>query len=78
MGSKEFTAREIRKIALEYIFSKNSSYKKLAEKYGCSSSKISTMMNYDLLYVSRLLYLLAEIRARYNQKKNMRKYFSHK
>ena len=36
------------------------------------------MMNYDLLYVSRLLYLLAEIRARYNRRKNMRKYFSHK
>lgn len=78
MSSKEFTARDIRKIALDYIFSKDSSYKKLAEKYDCSSSKISTMMNYDLLYVSRLLYLLAEIRARYNRKKNMRKYFSHK
>ena len=33
MSSKEFTARDIRKIALDYIFSKDSSYKKLAEKY---------------------------------------------
>ena len=43
MSSKEFTTRDIRKIALDYIFSKDSSYKKLAEKYDCSSSKISSL-----------------------------------
>ena len=41
MSSKKFTAKEIKKIARSYIFGKNMTYKKLAEMYGCSDSKIS-------------------------------------
>lgn len=67
MSSKKFGPKEIKAIARDYIFGKNMTYKKLAEKYGCSSSTISYMMNYDLLEVSRIYYLLAELKARHNQ-----------
>lgn len=68
--SKQIDKKLVRKIATEYIFTKTS-YRKLGEKYKCSSSKISYMMNYDLLEVSRVLYALAELKARYNMKKNL-------
>lgn len=72
MGNK-FDKKMIKKIAREYIFT-NTSYRKLSEKYKCSSSKISYMMNYDLLEYSRVLYVLAELKARYNQKQNMKNF----
>ena len=50
----KFDKKMIKKIAREYIFT-NTSYRKLGEKYKCSSSKISYMMNYDLLEYSRIL-----------------------
>lgn len=68
--SKQIDKKLVRKIAIEYIFTKTT-YRKLAEKYNCSSSKISYMMNYDLLEVSRILYALAELKARSNMKKNL-------
>lgn len=74
-NNKKFTDKEIKNIAKEYIFSKNISYKKLAEKYGCSDNKISYMMNYDLLEISRFLYVLADLKAKYNKKKAMKKFF---
>ena len=68
MSSKKFTAKEIKKIARSYIFGKNMTYKKLAEMCGCSDSKISYMMNYDLLEYSRILYVLAELKAKAKEK----------
>ena len=44
-------------------------YKKLAEMYGCSDSKISYMMNHDLLDISRILFILVDKKAQYNKKK---------
>ena len=69
MSSKKFTAKEIKKIARSYIFGKNMTYKKLAEMYGCSDSKISFMMNHDLLDISKILFILVEKKAQYNKKK---------
>ena len=69
MSSKKFTAKEIKKIARSYIFSKNMTYKKLAEMYGCSDSKISFMMNHELLDISRILFILVDKKAQYNKKK---------
>ena len=69
MSSKKFTAKEIKKIARSYIFGKNMTYKKLAEIYGCSDSKISYMMNHDLLDISRILFILVDKKAQYNRKK---------
>ena len=69
MSSKKFTAKEIKKIARSYIFGKNMTYKKLAEMYGCSDSKISYMMNHDLLDISKILFILVEKKAHYNKKK---------
>lgn len=77
MSSKKFGKKEVTQIAREYIFT-NTTYQKLAEKYDCSSSLISYVLNYDLLEYSRVLYLLADIKASHNQKKNMRKYFKSK
>ena len=69
MSSKKFTAKEIKKIARSYIFGKNMTYKKLAEMYGCSDSKISYMMNHELLDISRILFILVDKKALYNKKK---------
>ena len=69
MSSKKFTAKEIKKIARSYIFGKNMTYKKLAEMYGCSDSKISFMMNHELLDISRILFILVDKKAQYNKKK---------
>ena len=69
MSSKKFTAKEIKKIARSYIFGKNMTYKKLAEMYGCSDSKISYMMNHELLGISRILFILVDKKAQYNKKK---------
>ena len=69
MSSKKFTAKEIKKIARSYIFGKNMTYKKLAEMYGCSDSKISYMMNHELLDISRILFNLVDKKAKYNKKK---------
>ena len=69
MSSKKFTAKEIKKIARSYIFGKNMTYKKLAEMYGCSDSKISYMMNYDLMDISNILFILVDKKAQYNKKK---------
>ena len=69
MGSKNFMDKDIKKIARQYIFSKNMTYKKLAEMYGCSDSKISYMMNHDLLDISRILFILVDKKAQYNKKK---------
>ena len=69
MSSKKFTAKEIKKIARSYIFGKNMTYKKLAELYGCSDSKISFMMNHELLDISRILFILVDKKAQYNKKK---------
>ena len=69
MSSKKFTTKEIKKIARSYIFGKNMSYKKLAEMYGCSDSKISYMMNHELLDISRILFILVDKKAQYNKKK---------
>ena len=69
MSSKKFTAKEIKKIARSYIFGKNMTYKKLAEMYGCSDSKISYMMNYDLMDISKILFILVEKKAQHNKKK---------
>ena len=69
MSSKKFTAKEIKKIARTYIFGKNMTYKKLAEMYGCSDSKISYMMNHELLDISRILFILVDKKAQYNKKK---------
>lgn len=68
--SKQIDKKLVKKIATEYILTKTS-YRKLGEKYNCSSSKISYMMNYDLLEVSRILYALVELKARHNIKKNL-------
>ena len=69
MGSKKFTNKEIKKIARQYIFDKNMTYKKLAEMYDCSDSKISYMMNHDLLDISRILFILVDKKAQHNKKK---------
>lgn len=69
MSSKKFTAKEIKKIARSYIFGKNMTYKKLAEMYGCSDSKISYMMNYDLMDISKILFILVDKKAQHNKKK---------
>ena len=69
MSSKKFTAKEIKKIARSYIFGKNMTYNKLAEMYGCSDSKISYMMNHELLDISRILFILVDKKAQYNKKK---------
>ena len=69
MSSKKFTAKEIKKIARSYIFGKNMTYKKLAEMYGCSDSKISYMMNHELFDISRILFILVDKKAQYNKKK---------
>ena len=69
LGNKKFTDKEIKKIARTYIFGKNMTYKKLAEIYGCSDSKISYMMNHDLLDISRILFILVDKKAQYNKKK---------
>lgn len=74
MSSKKFDKVTVKKIAREYIFT-DTTYKKLAQKYGCSDSKISYMMNYDLLEYSRILYVLADLKASHNRKKNMKKWF---
>ena len=66
---KKFSNKDIKKIARSYIFGKNMTYKKLAEKYGCSDSKISYMMNHDLLDISKILFFLVEKKAQYNKKK---------
>ena len=68
-NKNKFTNKDIKKIALKYIFGKNMTYKKLAEKYGCSDSKISFMMNHDLLDTSKILFILVEKKAQYNKKK---------
>ena len=69
MSSKKFTAKEIKKIARSYIFGKNMTYKMLAEMYGCSDSKISYMMNHDLLDISKILFILVDKKAQHNKKK---------
>ena len=69
MGSKKFTDKDIKRIARQYIFGKNMTYKKLAEMYGCSDSKISHMMNYELEEVSKILFTLVEKKAEHNKKK---------
>ena len=69
MSSKKFTAKEIKKIARSYIFGKNMTYKKLAEMHGCSDSKISYMMNYDLMDISKILFILVDKKAQHNKKK---------
>ena len=69
MSSKKFTTKEIKKIARSYIFDKNMTYKKLAEMYGCSDSKISYMMNHDLLDISIIFFILVDKKAQYNKKK---------
>ena len=69
MSSKKFTAKEIKKIARSYTFGKNMTYKKLAEMYGCSDSKISYMMNYDLMDISKILFILVDKKAQHNKKK---------
>lgn len=66
---KKFSNKDIKKIARSYIFGKNMTYKKLAEKYGCSDSKISYMMNHDLLDISKILFFLVEKKAQHNKKK---------
>ena len=66
---KKFSNKDIKKIARSYIFGKNMTYKKLAEKYGCSDSKISYMMNHDLLDISKILFFLVETKAQHNKKK---------
>ena len=69
MGSKKFTNEDIKKIARRYIFGKNMTYKKLAEMYGCSDSKISHMMNHELEEISKILFILVEKKAEHNKKK---------
>ena len=69
MSSKKFTNKEIKNIARQYIFGKNMTYKKLAEMYGCSDSKISYMMNHEPLDISRILFILVDKKAQYNKKK---------
>ena len=69
MSSKKFTAKEIKKITRSHIFGKNMTYKMLAEMYGCSDSKISYMMNHDLLDISRILFILVDKKAQHNKKK---------
>ena len=69
MCSKKFTNAEITKIAKRYIFSKGMTYKKLAEMYGCSKSKISFMLNNELPNISKILFILVEKKAQYNKKK---------
>ena len=66
---KSFTAKQIKQIARKYIFGKGMTYKKLAEMYGCSDSKISYLMNHDLLDISKILFFLVEKKAQYNKKK---------
>ena len=66
---KSFTDKQIKQIARKYIFGKGMTYKKLAEMYGCSDSKISYLMNHDLLDISKILFFLVEKKAQYNKKK---------
>ena len=66
---KSFTDKQIKQIARKYIFSKGMTYKKLGEMYGCSDSKISYLMNHDLLDISKILFFLVEKKAQYNKKK---------
>lgn len=77
MTAPKFDKAMVKKIAREYVFT-NTTYSKLAKKYGCSSSKISTMMNYEILDYSRILYALVEIKANYNRKKNMKNFINKK
>ena len=77
MSGKKFTDKEIKKIAKAYIFGKDMTYKKLADMYGCSDSKISYMMNHDLLDISKALFTLVNKKAQYNKKK-VRKMFTMK
>lgn len=77
MASPKFDKAMVKKIAREYVFT-DTTYSKLAEKYGCSSTKISTMMNHEILRYSRILYALAEWKAEHNRKKNMKKFFGKK
>lgn len=67
--TKKFSDKDIKKIARKYIFGRNMTYKKLGEMYGCSDSKISYLMNHDLLDVSRILFFLVEKKAQHNKKK---------
>ena len=66
---KSFTDKQIKQIARKYIFGKGMTYKKLAEMHGCSDSKISYLMNHDLLDISKILFFLVEKKAQYNKKK---------
>lgn len=63
MGSivrkKEFTVAErtfIVKVAMSYVYTKDSSYKKLREKYGLSNWMIHKILHEDLPLVSSKLY----------------------
>ena len=73
--AKKFDKKMVKQIAKEYLFT-NTSYKKLGNKYNCSSSTISYLMNYDLLETSRVLYILVALKAKHAQTKAMKKYFS--
>ena len=66
---KSFTDKQIKQIAIKYIFGKDMTYKKLGEMYGCSDSKISYLMNHDLLDISKILFFLVEKKAQHNKKK---------
>lgn len=74
MSIKKFDKATIKKIAREYIFT-DTTYRELAQKYECSDSTISVLMNYDLLDCSRVLYFLADLKATHNRKKNMKRWF---
>lgn len=77
-NEKKFTAQQIKTIAKEYIFVKGMTYKKLAEKYHCSPATITRMMNHNLKEISKFLYKLAALKAKYNSKKNMKRFMKHK
>lgn len=74
MCAKKFTNKEIKQIARTYIFTKNMTYKKLGEIYKCSDSRISCILKFELVDISRILYLLVCLKANHNKKKARKKF----
>lgn len=73
MARVSFTDAQVKQIAKEYVFQKVT-YKQLAEKYGCSDSKISHMMNHELQDISKFWFKLVSWKAEHNKKVNLKKF----
>lgn len=73
MNKVTFTDSQIKQIAKEYIFHKVT-YRQLAEKYGCSDSKISHMMKHELQDISKFWFKLVSWKVEHNKKANMKRF----